>query len=224
MRRKKSAAADVPRPVFVVHSCMAHHLERKPFTQPPPNNFSNLPTTMLQPRLNHPSCRIQERFRLNHPPFVILQLRLNYAQKDSFGGGRKLLLMEPRRIRRIHSLGLSLHRLTAAASTTRCRRYKTLSAFIPTTTTLCKRSGDGGGEGRALRGRMRPRDWRRGNGSHAGRQTGCRLPVNARNLSRKIRTEMSSRPSFKMQHPPLRPHHKGLPPTIMLSYLFAAEK
>ena len=47
------------RPVFVVHSGMAHHLERKPFTQPPPNNFSNLPTTMLQPRLNHPSCRIQ---------------------------------------------------------------------------------------------------------------------------------------------------------------------
>ena len=26
------------------------------------------------------------------------------------------------------------------------------------------------------------------------------------------------------EHPPLRPHHKGLPPTIMLSYLFAAEK
>ena len=29
----------------------------------------------------------------------------------SFGGGRRLLLMEPRRIRRIHSLGPSLHRL-----------------------------------------------------------------------------------------------------------------
>ena len=26
------------------------------------------------------------------------------------------------------------------------------------------------------------------------------------------------------EHPPIRPHHKGLPPTIMLSYLFAAEK
>ena len=37
----------------------------------------------------------------------------NHAEKDSFGGGRTL--MEPRRIRRIHSLGLSLHRLTAAA-------------------------------------------------------------------------------------------------------------
>jgi len=71
------------------------------------------------PRLNHPSCRIQERFRLNHPTFSILQLQqlLNHSPKDSFGGGRKLLLMEPRRIRRIHSLGLSLHRLTAAAST-----------------------------------------------------------------------------------------------------------
>ena len=30
------------------------------------------------PRLNHPSCRIQERFRHNHPSFVILQLRLNH--------------------------------------------------------------------------------------------------------------------------------------------------
>ena len=196
--------------------------------------------------------------------------------------------MEPRRIRRIHSPRSSLHRLTAAASTTRCRRYKTLSVFIPTTTTLCKRSGDGGGEGRALRGRMRPRDWRRGNGSHAGRQTGCRaaargqhrdenerppfspLPRSMReqgrrqdDCRRKVRrhrygcprcsfcressTQRSRKrvtfvmrpatpcpvPSKKRQrfnphppaeYPPLRPHHKGLPPTIMLSYLFAAEK
>ncbi len=126
--------------------------------------------------------------RDNHLP-TIHQPRLNHTPKDSFGGGRKLLLMEPRRIRRIHSPRSSLHRLTAAASTTRCRRYKTLfhrltaaasttrcrryktlSDFIPTTTTLCKRSGDRGGEGRALRGRMRPRDWRRWNGSHAGRR------------------------------------------------------
>ena len=28
-----------------------------------------------QPRLNHPSCRIHERFRHNHPTCVILQLR-----------------------------------------------------------------------------------------------------------------------------------------------------
>ena len=45
-------------------------------------------STATQPRLNHPSCRIQERFRHNHPSFVILQLRLNHAQKDSFGGDR----------------------------------------------------------------------------------------------------------------------------------------
>ena len=32
-----------------------------------------------QPRLNHPSCRIQERFRLNHPTSVILQLRQRRA-------------------------------------------------------------------------------------------------------------------------------------------------
>ena len=50
------------------------------------------------------------------------------------------------------------------------RRYKTLSDFIPTTTTLCKRSGDGGGEGRALRGRMRPRDSRPRRGRRAGRR------------------------------------------------------
>ena len=43
--------------------------------------FNHFPTpiwtesTATQPRLNHPSCRIQERFRHNHPTFVILQLR-----------------------------------------------------------------------------------------------------------------------------------------------------
>ena len=31
------------------------------------------------PRLNHPSCRIQERFRHNHPPFVILQSLEKFA-------------------------------------------------------------------------------------------------------------------------------------------------
>ena len=39
--------------------------------------------------------------------------RTEKAQHDSFGGGRMLLLAEPRRIRRIRSLGHSLHRLTA---------------------------------------------------------------------------------------------------------------
>ena len=41
----------------------------------PPNHFFNHPTTTLQLRLNHPSCRIQERFRHNHLTFVILQLQ-----------------------------------------------------------------------------------------------------------------------------------------------------
>ena len=36
--------------------------------QPPRNQTTN-------PNLNYPSCRIQERFRHNHPTFVILQLR-----------------------------------------------------------------------------------------------------------------------------------------------------
>ena len=33
-----------------------------------------------QPRPNNPSCRIQERFRHNHPSFVILQLRQLFSQ------------------------------------------------------------------------------------------------------------------------------------------------
>ena len=33
------------------------------------------PALGKHPRLNHPSCRIQERFRHNHPTFAILQLR-----------------------------------------------------------------------------------------------------------------------------------------------------
>ena len=140
-------------------------------------------STIPQPRLNHFSCRIQERFQHNHPAFAIFQPQLNHSQKDSHPCS--------------HRFAARL-RLGGYASTTRCRRYKTLSDFIPTTTTLCKRSGDGGGEGRALRGRMRPRDWRRGNGSHAGRQTECRSPVHARNLPREIRAKMSSRPRFKV--------------------------
>ena len=43
----------------------------------PPNHFFNHPTTtptITQPRLNHPSCRIQERFRHNHPTSAILRI------------------------------------------------------------------------------------------------------------------------------------------------------
>ena len=43
----------------------------KPFLQPSNNHTP----TITQPRLNHPSCRIQERFRHNHLTFVILQLQ-----------------------------------------------------------------------------------------------------------------------------------------------------
>ncbi len=49
-----------------------------PSVQPLHNHFPNHPTTtptITQPRLNHPSCRIQERFRLNHPTSMILQRR-----------------------------------------------------------------------------------------------------------------------------------------------------
>ena len=84
----------------------------------PPNHFFNHPTTTLQLRLNHPSWRIQERFRHNHPTSVILQLQPQNSAADS-----------------------------------------------PRIKVLCSGSGGGGGEGRALRDRTLPRDWRirRGN-------------------------------------------------------------
>ena len=46
-----------------------------------PQPRSNQPQP--QPRLNHPSCRIQERFRHNHPTFVILQLRQQPQPNDA---------------------------------------------------------------------------------------------------------------------------------------------
>ena len=66
------------------------------------NHFPCHPPTAFQPRygrnqpplnqttntnLNHPSCRIQERFRHNHPSFVILQLRLNHNHNHNKTGG-----------------------------------------------------------------------------------------------------------------------------------------
>ena len=114
----RPTATPRPRSDHLLHVPSAIHPSFQPLlnhepTAPQP--FPKHPATTLQPRLNHPSCRIQERFRLNHPTSDILQPQLNHSQKDSFGGGRKLLLLEPERIRRIHSLGLLLHRLTAAA-------------------------------------------------------------------------------------------------------------
>jgi len=49
---------------------------------PPQPSFSRQtddPALGKHPRLNHPSCRIQERFRLNHPTSAILQLRQRRA-------------------------------------------------------------------------------------------------------------------------------------------------
>ena len=40
-----------------------------------------------QPLLNHPSCRIQERFRLNHPTSAILQIHLNHNHNKTGRGG-----------------------------------------------------------------------------------------------------------------------------------------
>ena len=47
--------------------------------------FNHFPTpiwtesTATQPRLNHPSCRIQERFRHNHPSFVQSPLQAKFS-------------------------------------------------------------------------------------------------------------------------------------------------
>ena len=53
--------------------------------QPPFSRQTDDPALGKHPRLNHPSCRIQERFRLNHPSFVILQLRLNHNHNKTGG-------------------------------------------------------------------------------------------------------------------------------------------
>ena len=160
--------------------------------------------------------------------------------------------MEPRRIRRIHSPRSSLHRLTAAASTTRCRRYKTLSVFIPTTTTRCRAAARGQHRDENERPPFSPLP--RSMREQGRRQDDCRRKVRRHrygcprcSFCRESSTQRSRKrvtfvmrpatpcpvPSKKRQrfnphppaeYPPLRPHHKGLPPTIMLSYLFAAEK
>ena len=41
--------------------------------QPPESAKRTIPRLANHPRLNHPSCRIQERFRLNHPTSTILE-------------------------------------------------------------------------------------------------------------------------------------------------------
>ena len=64
---------------------------------------------------------------------------LNHSPKDPRGGGRKLLLMDPRRIRRIHSPRSSLHRLTAAASISAPARKQPLRGVSPTRSTTKRR-------------------------------------------------------------------------------------
>ena len=152
--------------------------------RPSPNrNSSILPncaTTIYQPSTNHASTTTQASFvsnprtiptqpsRIRDFPTTTQPLAKGFVRRWPKAHGASAntpypfarTFAPPPHCRRTN-------RSRFAASTTRCRRYKTLSDFIPTTTTLCKRSGDGGGEGRALRGRMRPRDWRRGNGSRA---------------------------------------------------------
>jgi hypothetical protein len=80
----RQTATPRPRSDHLLHVPSAIH----PSFQPLHNHFPNHPTTtptITKPLLNHPSCRIQERFRLNHPSFVILQLRLNHNQAKRNG-------------------------------------------------------------------------------------------------------------------------------------------
>ena len=47
-------------------------------------------STATQPRLNHPSCRIQERFRHNHPSFVKPHLFQRTAGNSRFAAPHRL--------------------------------------------------------------------------------------------------------------------------------------
>ena len=142
----RQTATPRPRSDHLLHVPSAIH----PSFQPLHNHFPNHPTTtptITQPRLNHPSCRIQERFRHNHPTSVILQLQPQNSAADS-------------------------------------PRIKVLY-----TRSAVECAGDCG-----ERGRMRPRDWRRGNGSHAGRQTGCRAAARGQHRDENERPPFSSLP------------------------------
>ena len=62
---------------------------REPITTTPQSFLNHIPAARSrqtdyfaldkQPRLNHPSCRIQERFRHNHPTFAILCSRVTFV-------------------------------------------------------------------------------------------------------------------------------------------------
>ena len=72
----RPTATPRPRSDHLLHVPSAIHPSFQPLlnhepTAPQP--FPIQPTTTLQPRFNHPSCRIQERFRLNHPTSTILE-------------------------------------------------------------------------------------------------------------------------------------------------------
>ena len=64
---------------------------REPITTTPHLPYNHIPAARSRqtddpalgkhPRLNHPSCRIQERFRRNHPTFAILQIRQHRAAR-----------------------------------------------------------------------------------------------------------------------------------------------
>ena len=67
----RQTATPRPRSDHLLHVPSAIH----PSFQPLHNHFPNHPTTtptITKPRLNHPSCRIQERFRRNHHTSTIL--------------------------------------------------------------------------------------------------------------------------------------------------------
>ena len=73
-----------PRSDHLLHVPSAIHPSFQPLlnhdpTAPQP--FPIQPTTTLQPQHNHPSCRIKERFRHNHPTFAILQFRQRRAAR-----------------------------------------------------------------------------------------------------------------------------------------------
>ena len=72
----RPTATPRPRSDHLLHVPSAIHPSFQPLlnhepTAPQP--FPIQPTTTLQPQHNHPSCRIHERFRHNHPTSTILE-------------------------------------------------------------------------------------------------------------------------------------------------------
>ena len=90
-----------------------------------PQPRSNQPQP--QPRLNHPSCRIQERFRHNLPTSAILQIRLNHNKTGARQIYRACFNVPPRNSR---FTGLLLDSPIASAPRTLENDHRAVFAYL----------------------------------------------------------------------------------------------